>query len=268
MMDMPPAFVALGVGLTGLCVGSFLNVCIYRLPLKQSVVHPGSRCPGCGRALLWSDNIPVLSYLVLLGRCRGCRAPISARYPIVEAITALVFLWHLSVFDLTPIFFVRVAFASALIVLFAIDLEHQILPDRITLPGIVFGLVCSVFLPPGPVSSLLGIVVGGGLLWGIAELWYRLRKVEAMGFGDVKMLAMVGALLGIRLVILTFVLSSMLGGLVGVVLLATRRADMATKVPFGTMLAAAALIASLYGDAIVVWYAAKFVIGLSQNVTT
>ena len=254
---MPPAFVALGVTLTGLCVGSFLNVCIYRLPLRQSVVHPGSRCPGCGRALSWYDNVPVLSYLLLRGRCRGCRARISPRYPIVEAITGAIFLWHFAVFGLTPLLLVRVAFASALIVLFAIDLEHQILPDRITLPGIVIGAACSVLFPPGPVASLTGIVVGGGLLWGIAELWYRLRKVEAMGFGDVKMLAMIGAFLGIRLVILTFIMSSMLGGVVGALLLATRRADLATKVPFGTMLAAAALVASLYGEAIVTWYLAK-----------
>src|SRR5215471_411429 len=256
MTEMPPAFVALGVTLTGLCIGSFLNVCIYRLPLRQSVVHPGSRCPGCGRALPWYDNIPVLSYLVLAGRCRGCRMPISARYPIVEALTGAIFLWHFVVFGLTPLFVVRVVFASALIVLFAIDLDHQILPDRITLPGIVIGAACSVVLPPGPVASLSGIVVGGGLLWGIAEIWYRLRKVEAMGFGDVKMLAMVGAVLGVRAVILTFILSSMLGGIVGAGLLATRRADLATKVPFGTMLAVAAMVASLYGEAIVAWYLA------------
>jgi leader peptidase (prepilin peptidase)/N-methyltransferase len=256
-MEIPPAFLAVAVAFTGLCVGSFLNVCIHRLPLQQSVVHPGSRCPGCGYVLRWYDNIPVLSYLALRGRCRGCRAPISIRYPIVEVITAAIFLWHLAVFDLTPLFFVRVAFACALIVLFAIDLEHQILPDRITLPGIVIGLACSVLLPPGPLMSLAGAVAGGGLLWAIAEVWYRLRKVEAMGFGDVKMLAMVGAVLGLRLVILTFVLSSMLGGVVGALLLATRRADLATKVPFGTMLAAAALVASLYGDAIVTWYLAK-----------
>jgi len=257
MIEFPPGFAAASVAFVGLCVGSFLNVCIYRLPLKQSVVHPGSRCPGCGRALTWYDNIPVLSYLALRGRCRGCRAPISARYPIVEAITAAIFLWHLAVFDLTPLFFVRVAFACALIVLFAIDLEHQILPDRITLPGIVLGFASSLFLPPGPMASFIGIVVGGGLLWGIAEGWYRLRKVEAMGFGDVKMLAMVGAVLGVRAVILTFILSSMVGGVVGAGLLATRRADLATKVPFGTMLAAAALVASVYGDAIVAWYLAK-----------
>jgi leader peptidase (prepilin peptidase) / N-methyltransferase len=267
MMEMPPAMAALAVAVTGLCIGSFLNVCIYRLPLKQSVVHPGSRCPGCGRMLTWYDNIPVASYLALRGRCRGCQAPISARYPIVEALTGAIFLWHLAVFDLTPIFCVRVVFACALIVLFAIDLEYQILPDRITLPGIVIGFACSLLLPPGPVSSLLGIVVGGGLLWAIAEGWYRLRKVEAMGFGDVKMLAMVGAVLGVRLVLLTFVLASMLGGVVGVILLATRRADLATKVPFGTILAAAALVASLYGEGIVAWYLAKFVITLSQNVT-
>jgi leader peptidase (prepilin peptidase)/N-methyltransferase len=149
-------------------------------------------------------------------------------------------------------------FACALIVLFMIDLEHQILPDAITLPGIVAGLVLSVALPPGPLMSLLGVLIGGGVLWGIAELWYRLRHVEAMGFGDVKMLAMVGAWLGLKLVLMTFVLSSMLGGLVGVVLLATRRADMATKVPFGTMLAVAALVASLYGGPLAAWYFSRF----------
>jgi leader peptidase (prepilin peptidase)/N-methyltransferase len=207
--------------------------------------------------LPWYDNIPVLSWAVLLGRCRGCGAPISIRYPIVEAITAAIFLWHFAVFGLTPLFGYRVLFACALIVLFAIDLEHQILPDRITLPGIVIGFAASFVFPPGPVPSLVGLLVGGGILWGIAELWYRLRKVEAMGFGDVKMLAMVGAVLGVRAVILTFILSSMLGGVVGAVLLATRRADLATKVPFGTMLAAAALVASLYGEDLVSWYLAK-----------
>ena len=159
---------------------------------------------------------------------------------------------------MTPLLAVRLALACALIVLFAIDLEHQILPDRITLPGIAVGLICSLFLPPGPVMSLAGIVAGGGILWAIAELWYRLRKVDAMGFGDVKMLAMVGAVLGLRLVLLTFVLSTMIGGVVAVVLVATRRANMATAVPFGTMLAVAALVASLYGDPLIAWYLSRF----------
>jgi leader peptidase (prepilin peptidase)/N-methyltransferase len=257
-LELPPVFFAVAAGFVGLCVGSFLNVCIHRLPLHVSVVHPGSRCPNCGMALRWHDNVPVFSYAVLGGRCRGCRTPISIRYPFVEALTAAIWIWHYLVFGLTPEFAVKVAFASALIVLFAIDLEHQILPDRITLPGIVIGFACSLFLPPGPVMSLAGIVVGGGILWGIAEAWFRLRKVEAMGFGDVKMLAMVGAFLGLRLVLLTFVLSSMAGGVVGALLLISRRADMATKLPFGTMLAVAALIASVYGDAILGWYLASF----------
>ena len=152
----------------------------------------------------------------------------------------------------------RLAFACALIVLFAIDLEHQILPDVITLPGILVGFACSFFLPPGPIMSLAGIFVGGGILWLIAEVWFRLRKVDAMGFGDVKMLAMVGGFLGVKLVVLVFVLSSIIGGMVGVVLIAARRADMATKVPFGTMLAVGSLVASLYGDGLIQWYVSRF----------
>jgi len=252
----PPGFPELALALCGLCVGSFLNVCIHRLPARTSIVFPASRCPACAHALAWSDNIPVASYVALRGRCRYCRASISIRYPIVEVLTCAIFLLHWYVFGPTPLLAVRLAFACALVVLFAIDLEHQILPNVITVPGIVAGLLCSLFLPPGPLMSLAGIALGGGLLWAIAEGWYRLRKVEAMGFGDVKMLAMTGAFLGVKLVILTFVLSSLIGGLVAIVLVATRRADMATRVPFGTMLAAAAMVASLYGDRLVAWYLA------------
>jgi leader peptidase (prepilin peptidase)/N-methyltransferase len=257
-MLLPPGAAEIALALLGLCVGSFLNVCIHRLPLKQSVVHPRSRCPKCGYMLRWYDNLPVLSYAMLRARCRSCGNPISLQYPLIEVITAIVFVAHWYAFGATVLLPVRLLFGCALIVLFMIDLEHQILPDVITLPGIVIGVALSLFLPPGLVDSLLGVVVGGGLLWGIAELWYRLRKVEAMGFGDVKMLAMVGAWLGIKMVMLTFVLSSMMGGLVGVVLIASRRADMATKVPFGTMLAVGALIASLYGGPLLAWYLSRF----------
>ncbi len=257
-MLLPPGFPEIVLVLAGLCIGSFLNVCIHRLPLKLSVVHPRSRCPHCGYTLRWYDNIPVVSYALLRGRCRSCSRPISMQYPIVELVTAIVFLMHSYAFGLTPLLLVRLVLGCALIVLFMIDLEHQILPDVITLPGIVVGLVASFFLPPGPVLSVLGILLGGGLLWAIAEAWFRLRKVEAMGFGDVKMLAMVGAWLGVKMVVLTFVLSSIMGGILGVVLIATRRADMATKVPFGTMLAMAALIASLYGGPLVAWYLSSF----------
>jgi leader peptidase (prepilin peptidase) / N-methyltransferase len=257
-MLLPPGAAEIALALLGLCVGSFLNVCIHRLPLKQSVVHPRSRCPKCGYMLRWYDNMPVLSYAMLRARCRSCGAPISLQYPLIEVITAIVFVAHWYVFGATVMLPLRLLFACALIVLFMIDLEHQILPDVITLPGIVLGVALSLVLPPGLVESLLGVVVGGGLLWGIAELWYRLRKVEAMGFGDVKMLAMVGAWLGLKMVVLTFVLSSMMGGLVGIVLIASRRADMATKVPFGTMLAVGALIASLYGGPLLAWYLSRF----------
>ena len=250
---MPLSFLA-AVG--GLLTGSFLNVVAYRLPRGESLVSPGSHCQSCNTPVKPYDNIPVIGWLMLLGRCRSCRERISIRYPIVEALTSAMFLLHWYVFGPTPLLFVRLAFACALIVLFAIDLEHQILPNVITVPGIVVGLICSLFLPPGLLMSLAGFAVGGGLLWAIAEGWYRLRKVEAMGFGDVKMLAMVGAFLGVKLVFLTFVLSSMIGGLVAVVLVALRRADMATKVPFGTMLAVGALVASLYGDRLVAWYLA------------
>jgi len=255
---LPPGFAEVFVLLTGLAVGSFLNVCIHRLPLKQSVVHPGSRCPSCGYELRWYDNLPVLSYVFLRGRCRSCRKGISLQYPVIEVITAVMFLAHWYAFGPTALLAARLLFGCALIVLFMIDLEHQILPDVITLPGIVIGLALSFALPPGPVMSLLGVLLGGGLLWAIAELWYRLRHVEAMGFGDVKMLAMVGAWLGVKMVVMTFVLSSMMGGLVGVVLIASRRADMATRVPFGTMLAVAALIASLYGGPLLAWYLSRF----------
>ena len=256
-MTLPTGVAEILLAIVGLCIGSFLNVCIHRLPLKQSVVHPGSRCPDCGYALRWYDNVPVLSYAMLRGRCRSCSRPISAQYPVIEIVTAAIFVVHWYVFGPTVMLPVRLIFACALIVLFMIDLEHQILPDVITLPGIVAGVIFSFFLPPGPLMSVLGVVAGGGLLWGIAEAWYRLRKVDAMGFGDVKMLAMVGAWLGVKMVLLTFVVSSMLGGLVGAVLIGSRRADMATRVPFGTILAVGALIASLYGEALLAWYLSR-----------
>jgi leader peptidase (prepilin peptidase)/N-methyltransferase len=257
-MPLPAGFIEVVLLLFGLCVGSFLNVCIHRLPLKQSVVRPGSRCPSCGYELRWYDNVPVLSYVMLRARCRSCSRPISLQYPLIEVVTAIVFLAHWYAFGPTPLVAARLVLGCALIVLFMIDLDHQILPDGNTPPGIVIGLVLSVFLPPGPIASLIGVLLGGGVLWAIAEAWFRLRKVEAMGFGDVKMLAMVGAWLGWKMVLLTFVLSSMMGGLVGAVLLASRRADMATRVPFGTMLAVAAMIASLYGGPILAWYLSRF----------
>ncbi len=159
--------------LFGLAVGSFLNVCIYRVPSRVSVVSPGSRCPSCGHVLAWVDNIPVVSYALLRARCRACRAPISPRYPIVELTTMSVFVLHYVVFGADLILLPRLLLACALIVLFAIDLEHHLLPDAITLPGIVLGFLFSLLFPPGPVASILGILLGGGSLWLMGEAYYR-----------------------------------------------------------------------------------------------
>src|SRR5262249_32013508 len=146
VMDVPPGFAEISLFVIGLCIGSFLNVCIYRLPMKMSVVHPRSRCPGCGYVLTWKDNVPVVSYLLLRGRCRSCSAPLSLQYPIIEFVAAALFLLPWCVLGPSWLLPVRLLFACALIVLFMIDLEHQILPDVITLPGIVAGLVFSLFL--------------------------------------------------------------------------------------------------------------------------
>ena len=190
----------------GLAVGSFLNVCIHRLPRGQSLNSPPSRCPQCDYRLRWFDNIPVVSYAILGGRCRKCRARISIRYPIIELVTMGVFVLHGAVFGWSALLVPRLAFACAMIVLFAIDLEHQLLPNVITLPGIVVGLIASSVLPPGIIDALIGMLVGGGVLWLIGEAYFRYSGQEGMGGGDVKMLAMIGAFLGWQAVLLTLVL--------------------------------------------------------------
>jgi leader peptidase (prepilin peptidase)/N-methyltransferase len=217
-------------------------------------VWPGSRCTSCGRALSWFENLPILSWTILRGRCRTCGATVSAMYPIVEATTALVFLGTYLLYGLTPLALVRVAFACALIVLFVTDLQHKILPNSITLPGIAIGFACSFFLPPGWRDSLIGIVVGGGVLLAIAEGYYRIRKEEGLGMGDVKLLAMIGAFLGWKLVLLTLVLSSFSGSLLGVAMIASQRGDMKYALPFGTFLAIGAVVSAAWGTPIVDWY--------------
>jgi leader peptidase (prepilin peptidase) / N-methyltransferase len=241
-------------GLLGLIVGSFLNVCIYRIPRGESLVWPASRCTDCGRALAWFDNVPVVSWLALRGRCRTCHARISVMYPIVELTTAAIFAGGVMVYGPTGLLAVRLAFASALIVLFAIDLQHQILPNVVTLPGIVAGFAASWFLPPGWLSSLIGIAAGGGILLAMAWAYFRVRGQEGLGMGDVKMLAMIGAFLGWPLMILTLVLASFAGSLVGMLLLATGRGSMQAALPFGTFLALGALVAAVAGDPILTWY--------------
>jgi leader peptidase (prepilin peptidase)/N-methyltransferase len=245
---------AVAYGWLGLAVGSFLNVCIHRLPRGGSIVHPPSRCPRCGSQLRWFDNIPVLSYVWLRGRCRGCATRISLRYPIVELVTLGVFLLHYAVWGWDPILVPRLVFACALIVLFAIDLDHHLLPNLVTLPGIVLGLLCSLVFPPGIIEAALGVLLGGGVLWAIGEAYYRVTGQEGMGGGDVKMLAMIGAFLGWKLVLVTLVFSSVAGSIIGLLVIAIKRGGMKYALPYGTFLAFGALIASIAGDRIVEWY--------------
>jgi len=238
----------------GLAVGSFLNVCVHRIPRGQSLTVPPSRCPACEYQLHWYDNIPVASYALLAGRCRKCRAPISIRYPVVELATMALFVLHGAVFGWSALLIPRLVFACAMVVLFAIDLEHHLLPNVITLPGIAIGLISSAVLPPGIVDALIGAVVGGGVLWLIGEAYFRYSGQEGMGGGDVKMLAMVGAFLGWQLVLVTLVLSSVAGSIVGLVVIAIKRGGMKYALPYGTFLALGALVASLAGDRIINWY--------------
>jgi leader peptidase (prepilin peptidase) / N-methyltransferase len=242
----------------GLTVGSFLNVCIHRIPREQSLMFPPSRCPGCEHRLSWFENIPVLSYAVLGGRCRKCRSRISIRYPLVELATMALFIVHGEVFGWSALLVPRLLFACAMVVLFAIDLEHHLLPNVITLPGIAIGLISSAVLPPGLVDALIGAAIGGGVLWLIGEAYYRYSGHEGMGGGDVKMLAMIGAFLGWKLVLVTLVLSSFAGSLIGVAVIALKRGGMKYALPYGTFLALGALVASLAGDAIVNWYVSLY----------
>jgi leader peptidase (prepilin peptidase)/N-methyltransferase len=252
----PPAIVVI-TALLGLAAGSFLNVCIYRIPRAQSLVYPPSRCPRCDKRLAWFDNVPIVSWLALRGRCRHCGETISPQYPLVEAITAAAAVAVVLLTAPGPLLVSRLVLTAILIVLFAIDLELQILPNIITLPGIVIGFAFSLFAPPGPIAAVLGILLGGGVLYGIAAAYYLVRRAEGMGMGDVKMLAMIGAFLGWRAVLLTLILASFLGAVVGVVLMRTRNEGLRYALPFGTFLAVAAFAAMLFGDVLVEWYLSK-----------
>jgi leader peptidase (prepilin peptidase)/N-methyltransferase len=240
----------------GLMIGSFLNVCIYRLPLNQSVVHPGSRCTKCGKEIQWYQNIPVLSWLVLRGRCGSCGDPISIIYPLIELATGALFALHFWWFGLDPILIPRLIFACALLVLALIDLRHRILPNPITLGGTVLGFLFSLVLPPGWAASLIGLLIGGGVLFLVGEVYFRLRGIEGMGMGDVKMLAMIGAFLGWKAVLVTIVLASISGAIIGMIMMIGRKGDMQYALPFGTFLSAAALVSSFVGDRLIDWYVA------------
>lgn len=248
--------VVLGIyaALLGLIVGSYLNVVIYRLPRGLSTVLPRSSCPSCGATIRARDNVPIVSYLVLGGRCRDCQAKISWLYPLLETITAALFVACLLHFGLTLDALAGALFGSLMIALGAIDAEHMILPDRLTLPGILAGLALQPWLSPawgvGLRAALIGAAVGAAVLLALWATWWAVRREEGMGLGDVKMLALIGAFLGWKGVLVALFFGALAGAVTGLALMRARGAGMKTPLPFGTFLALGGLLALFAGRAI------------------
>jgi len=241
--------------LFGLVWGSFLNVVIYRLPRGQSLVRPPSSCPRCGKRIRAYDNIPVLSFLLLGGRCRSCGTRISVVYPVVEILTALCFLLLYNQYSLSLHFFASCLFASALIALGFIDYFHQILPDEITLPGLLLALLYAFLRPDLSLrQALIGAVAGASFLLIIYTAYYFLRRKEGLGMGDVTMMLFVGAYVGWLKAFLTLVLASLAGAAVGLFLIYFRKKDLHFALPFGTFLAPAAFFSLLWGERVITAY--------------
>jgi leader peptidase (prepilin peptidase)/N-methyltransferase len=289
MEYLSPYFIGAVVFIFGLLIGSFLNVVIYRLPLGESIVFPGSRCPGCNAEINWYDNIPVISYTLLLrGRCRKCKVQISPIYPAVELLVAclylLLFIVHREQLNqatwlaMVPMI-VDIVFVSLIVPLVFIDLRHKLLPDAITYPGMVVLLVLRAISPDAWMlahtprlfglagapdwavslfGSVLGAAVGGGTLWLVREAYYRFRHAEGMGLGDVKMMLMVGAFLGWQLTLLTIFLASLIGSIVGILLIAIRGGNMKMQIPFGVFLGPAAIMALFVGQQLIMWYVGMY----------
>jgi leader peptidase (prepilin peptidase) / N-methyltransferase len=239
----------------GSLVGSFLNVCICRMPKNESVVFPPSHCTKCDYQIRWFDNIPIISYLFLRGKCRRCGEPISLQYPLVELINGVLTLALFLKFGPTWIFAILFVFCSAMVVVTFIDLEHQIIPDVITLPGIVIGFVVSVFVPHFSwQNSLIGIVAGGGSLLLIAYGYQLITKKDGMGGGDVKLLAMMGAFFGWQAILFIIFAASLVGSIVGITLMVIQKKDSTLAIPFGPFLASASVLYIFYGGHIISWY--------------
>ena len=239
----------------GAIIGSFLNVCICRLPNDESIVSPGSHCPQCKNPIRGYDNIPLVSYILLGGKCRYCRRPISMQYPLVEGVTALASFFLFVKFGPSLQYLFLFAFLCSLIVITVIDLYHQIIPDVISLPGIAVGLLGALVLPQRSfLQAFLGMLLGGGSLFVVATIYQWVLKREGMGGGDVKLLAMIGAFLGWKAVILTIVLSSFIGSVAGILLMVAKGKDFKYAIPFGPFLSLAAAIALFYGEPMIRWY--------------
>ena len=273
---LPAPLIGIFVFCFGLILGSFLNVCIIRIPEGKSIVMPASACPKCGAAIRPYDNIPVVSWALLGGKCRACKAKISGMYPLVELLTALLFFGCYWVFGLTAEALKWAIFSALVIVLVFTDLRERILPDVVNYTGFALGLALSFATkpmdgtalwimgnlfhvrPPTPVvwflDSLLGAALGSGLLWLVSEAYFRLRGREGMGMGDVKMMLFVGAFLGAKRTFLTIFAGSLLGSILGLAFIAARRKDSNYELPFGTFLGLAALLVVFFGTPFMIWY--------------
>ncbi|MFQ5581905.1 MAG: prepilin peptidase [Mariprofundaceae bacterium] len=239
--------------LLGLLLGSFANVCVHRIPKGESVVFPGSHCPACGQGIAWYDNLPLCSYLWLRGRCRHCHTPIAIRYPLLEFLMGAswgVLAWH---FELTPQLVMSLALVSLLWVLTFIDLETGLLPDAITLPGIAIGLLLS-FWTGNPLDSLIGAIAGYSLFWLVARAFLFVTGREGMGYGDFKLLAMLGAFFGWQALPFIVFVSAFSGAIIGGAYLLLSRRHMRAEIPFGPYLAIAGMLWLLWGHEIWQWY--------------
>ena len=244
----------------GMCIGSFLNVCIYRLPSSTSIINPSrSFCPQCNSAIQFYDNIPVLSYLWLKGRCRNCKASISIRYPLVELMTGILAIAILFKFHLTLEGVIYFVFTSSLLVITFIDIDHKIIPDIISLPGIPIGLAASFVLPAMTFkSSLLGLLAGGGSLLLVAWTYSLITRKEGMGGGDIKLLGMIGTFIGWKGVIFTIFAASLSGTLVGLIVMLLKGKNLKFAIPFGPFLSIGAMSYVFFGEKVLFWYFHSF----------
>jgi leader peptidase (prepilin peptidase)/N-methyltransferase len=240
----------------GTIIGSFLNVCIYRMPQNKSIIMPSSHCPSCKKPIRFYDNIPLVSFIILRGRCRECQSPIAFRYPLVELLIGLFSVILLLRYGISLNYLIFFVFFASLTLVSFIDLSHRIIPDVISLPGILIGLVISLFYPQMSFkNALIGVALGGGSLYVVASLYQLVTKREGMGFGDVKLLAMIGAFIGWKGVLFTILCSSFIGSVIGVVLmLMSSETDSKYAVPFGPFLSLGAIIYVMWGEALITWY--------------
>jgi len=252
---MPTLPILIIAFIMGACIGSFLNVCICRIPESKSIVSPGSACPKCNTFIKFYDNIPIISWLLLFGKCRTCSEPISARYPLVELLTGLLALASVIRFGISIDFLIYYIFISTLVIITFIDLDHQIIPDVISLPGIPIGLMASLVLVSLSFKdSLIGMIVGGGSLFLVAWGYQIVTGKEGMGGGDIKLLAMIGAFIGWKGVLFTIFIASATGSVIGAVLMLFSQKDLKFAVPFGPFLSIGAIAYLFFGPELIFWY--------------